>query len=90
MSEWYPCPKCGVEHENMCACPSPSIAMPTDEQPFTNDEIMDGIVEVYEEWRSLIARKEHLASTRLPDLEIALNQLADQLKVTRPYAEREL
>jgi hypothetical protein len=32
MSEWYPCPKCGVAHENLCACPEQQVVIPDEEK----------------------------------------------------------
>jgi len=32
MSEWIDCPLCGQNHENLCKCPEPRIAMSEDEK----------------------------------------------------------
>lgn len=48
MSEWYPCPICGVTHENLTACPPPSIQEPDEEKPMTPDTTR----KEFEEWIS--------------------------------------
>lgn len=36
MSEWIQCNKCGLTHENMCACPEPHTKQPPEEEMNTN------------------------------------------------------
>ena len=48
MSEWIQCMKCGTTHENMCACPEPTIQQPDEEKIYspckgTNCDCTDGL-----------------------------------------------
>lgn len=52
-------------------------------EKFTHKEIIDGIRELYQEWRVLKARANRDTSIRLPDFETAIDQLENETIKTK-------
>lgn len=54
MSEWIDCPKCGTNHENLCACPEPFIKQPDEERTLLQQQ-----EECDHEWKEIDASFDH-------------------------------